>query len=129
MSTIVFDDDGEVREYIGGYDDWQQQRQQDKEYQAQKNKVATKSVKPVEKKANKKSNLTYQEQLDLAAYPKKIEELDKKQSDLQDAIGQPTFYKQSEAKIAATQAELAAITAELDAMYEKWEALEAKQDA
>ena len=129
MSTIVFDDDGEVREYIGGYDDWQQQRQQDKEYEAQKNKVATKSAKPVEKKANKKSNLTYQEQLDLAAFPKKIEELDKKQTELHDAIGQPAFYKQSEAKIAATQAELATVTAELDAMYEKWEALEAKQDA
>lgn len=129
MSTIVFDDDGEVREYIGGYDDWQQQRQQDKAYQAQKNKVTTKSLKPVEKKANKKSKLTYQEQLDLAAYPKKIEALDKQQSDLHDAIAQPSFYKQSEAKIAATQEELAKVTADLDAMYEKWEALEAKQDA
>lgn len=129
MSTIVFDDDGEVREYIGGYDDWQQQRQQDKAYEAQKNKVATQSAKPVEKKANKKSNLTYQEQLDLAAYPKKIEALDKQQSDLHDVIGQASFYKQSEAKIAATQAELAEVTAALDAMYEKWEALEAKQDA
>ncbi len=129
MSTIVFDDDGEVREYIGGYDDWQQQRQQDKAYEAQKNKVTTKSAKPVEKKANKKSNLTYQQQLDLAAYPKKIEALDKKQTELHDAIAKPTFYKQSEAKIAATQTELAEVTAALNTMYENWEALEAKQDS
>lgn len=129
MSTIVFDDDGEVREYVGGYDDWQQQRQQDKANQAQKNKAVTKSAKPAEKPAKKKSNLTYQEQLDLAAFPKKIEELDKKQTELHETIAQPAFYKQSEDKIAATQAELAKITAELDAAYEKWEALEAKQDA
>ena len=89
----------------------------------------TKSAKPAEKPAKKKSNLTYQEQLDLAAFPKKIEELDKKQTELHETIAQPAFYKQSEDKIAATQAELAKITAELDAAYEKWEALEAKQDA
>lgn len=128
-STIVFDDDGVVREYVGGYDDWQQQRQQDKDYEAQKNKTVAKLAKPVEKKVNKKSNLTYQEQLDLAAFPKKIEALDKKQTELHDAIGQPAFYKQSEDKIAATQAELAKVTAELNAMYEKWEVMEAKQDA
>jgi len=128
-STIVFDDDGVVREYVGGYDDWQQQRQQDKDYEAQKYKTVTKLAKPVEKKANKKSNLTYQEQLDLAAFPKKIEELDKKQTELHDLIGQPSFYKQSEDKIAATQAELAKVTAELNIMYEKWEVMEAKQDA
>jgi ATP-binding cassette subfamily F protein uup len=128
-STIVFDDDGVVREYVGGYDDWQQQRQQDKDYEALKNKAVTKLAKPAEKKVNKKSNLTYQEQLDLAAFPKKIEELDKKQTELHDVIGQPTFYKQSEDKIAATQAELAKVTAALNAMYEKWEVMEAKQDA
>ncbi|MDT8370397.1 MAG: ATP-binding cassette domain-containing protein [Gammaproteobacteria bacterium] len=129
MSTIVFDDDGQVREYIGGYDDWQQQRQQDKAYEAQKTKTVTKAVKSEIKSTKKKSSLTYQEQLDLAAYPKKIAELDKKQTELHDTIGQPAFYKQSEDKIAATQAELAKVTAELDAAYEKWEALEAKQGA
>ncbi|MDF1587774.1 MAG: ATP-binding cassette domain-containing protein [Gammaproteobacteria bacterium] len=129
MSTIVFDDDGQVREYIGGYDDWQQQRQQDKAYEAQKTKTVTKAVKSEIKSTKKKSRLTYQEQLDLAAYPKKIAELDKKQTELHDTIGQPAFYKQSEDKIAATQAELAKVTAELDTAYEKWEALEAKQGA
>lgn len=128
-STIVFDDDGEVREYVGGYDDWQQQRQQDKDHEAQKNKTITKSAKPVEKQVKKKSSLTYQEQLDLAAFPKKIEELDKQQAELHDVVGQPMFYQQSEDKIAVTQAELAKVTEQLNAMYEKWEALEAKQDA
>ncbi len=127
-STIVFDDDNVVREYVGGYDDWQQQRQQDKDYEAQKNKAVTKSTKPLTKQIKKKSSLTYQEQLDLAAFPKKIETLDKKQTELHDVIGQTAFYQQSEDKIAATQTELEKVTIELNTMYEKWEALEAKQE-
>lgn len=127
-STIVFDDDDVVREYVGGYDDWQLQRQQDKDYEAQKNKVVTKLAKPLAKQTKKKSSLTYQEQLDLSAFPKKIEALDKKQTELHGVIGQTAFYKQSEDKIAATQTELDNVTLELNIMYEKWEALEAKQE-
>ena len=43
-------------------------------------------------------------------------------------IGQTAFYQQSEDKIAATQTELEKVTIELNTMYEKWEALEAKQE-
>ena len=41
-STIVFDDDGQVREYVGGYDDWVHQRQQDLQEEIGKSKVVLK---------------------------------------------------------------------------------------
>lgn len=85
-STIVFDDDGEVREYVGGYDDWVQQRTQDKRAQAPVKKVG--APKAPAKKVSKKSALTYQEQLDLEALPKDIEKLELKQSELHNKIGQ-----------------------------------------
>jgi len=127
-STIVFDDDGEVREYVGGYDDWLQQREQDKQAAAAKQ---TTSAKPAPKKvepAKKKSKLTYQEQLDLEALPKQIEQLEAKQTLLHDEISQPEFYQQAADKVAKTQDELAALEAELEQKFERWEMLEEKQN-
>lgn len=129
MSTIVFDDDGQVREYIGGYDDWQQQRAQDKKAAQAQAKVENKATKPQQKPAKKKSNLTYQEQLDLAAYPQKIEALEQQQAELMALINQPEFYQQSQDKITNTQNELATLNSELEQAYERWDALEAKQNA
>lgn len=124
-STIVFDDDGEVREYVGGYDDWVQQRAQDKRAQAPLKKAG--ESKAPAKKVSKKSGLTYQEQLDLEALPKEIEKLELKQSELLNKIGQPEFYQQAADKIAKTQDEVAALSEELEAMYERWDQLEAKK--
>ncbi len=123
-STIVFDDDGEVREYVGGYDDWLHQRAQDKRAKAP---VKAKS-KVVVKKVNKKSSLTYQEQLDLETLPKEIEQFELKQAELHKRISAPEFYQQTTEKQAKTQDELTALTSELEAMYGRWDALEAKKE-
>ncbi|OUR64054.1 ABC transporter ATP-binding protein [Methylophaga sp. 42_25_T18] len=127
-STIVFDDDGEVREYVGGYDDWLRQRALDKQAEFQKKSTASKSTKPNTSSAKKKSNLTYQEQLDLAALPKTIEQLEQKQDELHTVIAEPDFYQQDADKVTATQDELAALTKELESEYERWEMLEEKQE-
>ncbi|PHS71007.1 MAG: ABC transporter ATP-binding protein [Methylophaga sp.] len=122
-STIVFDDDGEVREYIGGYDDWLHQRALDKQVAVKQ----TKAKQNVKVSTKKKSTLTYQEQLDLEALPKKIEQLEQKQDALHTVIGEPEFYQQDAAKIAVIQDELAALTTELETTYERWQLLEDKQ--
>jgi ATP-binding cassette subfamily F protein uup len=123
-STIVFDDDGEVREYVGGYDDWVDQRQLDKQDDVTKPKTVAKPV----KSGGKKSSLTYQEQLDLTALPKQIETLELKQSELLSRVGEAGFYQQSADKVAATQDKLAQLTEELELTYERWQQLEAKQE-
>src|SRR3954468_16736782 len=79
-STIVFED-GEVREYVGGYDDWQRQRSD----QRAPARGGTKSDKPPGKRrpqptSNKaesgKRRLAYQEKRDLESLPRKIETLE-----------------------------------------------------
>jgi len=122
-STIVFDEDGELREYVGGYDDWVHQLQQDKQAETKKKESAK-----IEKKvASKKSSLTYQEQLDLAELPKIIEGLEQKQAVLHETISKPEFYQQAEDKIAQIQEALTLVTTELETAYERWDSLEAKQ--
>jgi ATP-binding cassette subfamily F protein uup len=122
-STIVFDDDGEVREYVGGYDDWVDQRQLDKQDDVTKPKTVAKV-----KSGGKKSSLTYQEQLDLTALPKQIETLELKQSELLSRVGEADFYQQSADKVTATQDKLAKLTEELELTYDRWQQLEAKQE-
>jgi ATP-binding cassette subfamily F protein uup len=129
-SSIVFDDDGQVREYVGGYDDWLAQRQQDKDReQKAKTAIAKPVSKPTEKATKKKSNLTYQEQLDLAAMPEKIEALEQQQTQLMTVMNDPAFYQQSQDKIKATQDELSALTETLEKAYSRWDELEEKQNA
>lgn len=123
-STIVFDDDNQVREYVGGYDDWVNQRQIDQQVDMKKAKPSPKAIKT----GSKKSSLTYQEQLDLAALPKQIETMELKQTELNSKISEPNFYQQSEAKIAVVQDKLAQLTEELELAYDRWQQLEAKQE-
>ncbi len=123
-STIVFDDDNQVREYVGGYDDWVHQRQLDKKDTQASVKTV---VKPV-KSTNKKAALSYQEQLDLAALPKQIEMLELQQSELLNRIGQADFYQQSADKVSSVQTQLAQLTTDLDNAYDRWQQLEAKQE-
>jgi ATP-binding cassette subfamily F protein uup len=78
--------------------------------------------------SKKKSTLTYQEQLDLEALPKKIETLEEKQAELHDTISQPAFYQQAADLVAKTQDELTALEAELEQAYERWEMLEDKKN-
>jgi len=123
-STIVFDDDGQVREYVGGYDDWVHQRQLDIQEVSNKPKSAPKAI----KSSGKKSSLTYQEQLDLTALPKQIETMELKQTELQDKISQPEFYQQAADKVTVVQDKLAQLTEELELAYDRWQQLEAKQE-
>ena len=123
-STIVFDDDNQVREYVGGYDDWVQQRQLSKTTTTAKEKTAPKPVKT----SGKKSSLTYQEQIDLDALPKQIESMELKQTELHDKVSQPDFYQQAADKVTAVQDQLTQLEEELALAYDRWQQLEAKQE-
>jgi ATP-binding cassette subfamily F protein uup len=122
-SCFVFDTDGELREYVGGYDDWLRQRQEKKAIEVKSSASSSGSTKAVKKK----SNLTYQEQLDLSALPAKIEALEQAQSALMSEMSSADFYQQDAKKIQATQDELAKVEASLEETYARWEALEEKQ--
>lgn len=127
-TTIVFDDDGQLREYVGGYDDWLHQRTKDKQAQAEQVKPQVVSTKQSQQaKQTNKSKLTYQESLDLAALPKQIETLEQQQTELHDVINQAGFYQQSQDKVTEVQDQLAQLDQQLEQAYARWETLEEKQ--
>ncbi|WP_438970152.1 ATP-binding cassette domain-containing protein, partial [Methylophaga sp.] len=128
-SSIVFDEDGEVREYVGGYDDWLRQRSLMTEKPQASSKNESQASQAAKPSAKKKSKLTYQEQLDLKALPGKIEELEAKQQAFNEQMSDPDFYKKDADTIAELQKDVAELEQTLSATYEKWEALEEKENS
>ncbi len=126
-SSIVFDTDGELREYVGGYDDWLRQRT---ETQNNKPKIETKPAaeKPASKPA-KKSTLTYQEKLDLEALPAIIEKLEMEQEALTAKMSEPDFYQQEVDKVSQVQQALSELEAKMSEAFERWELLEEKANS
>ncbi|MEX2112021.1 MAG: ATP-binding cassette domain-containing protein [Pirellulales bacterium] len=126
-STIVFEDGG-VREYVGGYDDWLRQRSQSIRDKVERNdagasKTAVADSKPAPA-GERKRRLTYKERQELRALPATIEQLEGEVAALHDSMAQPDFYKRPGEEISQQQARLKEIEASLAITYGRWHELE-----
>lgn len=140
-STIAFEGEGKVFEYIGGYDDWLRQKRDHKELltndkakdvrstkDSQSSSPSTETSKKEETKpaANKPAKkLSYNLQRELDQMPKKIDELETTVETLTNTMADPDFYQQSADKIAEVGNELKERQEELEKCFERWEELEA----
>ncbi len=127
-STLVFeaDENGEpnVREYVGGYDDWLRQRPGANVIVPKSERKAALST-PVAK-ARK---LSWKEARELESLPLEIEKLEARQNAINEEMAQPSFY-QGEAGAAARAAEeLKRLEAETARAYARWEELLALEKA
>ena len=126
-SVFVFEGDGIIKEYVGGYSDWLQQNSQE---QAQKNTEKTAKATQQNKPAKTgKNKLSYKEQRELEQLPELIEALDNKQSELNEQINALDFYRQEQEIVAKTLEELAQTDTELEQAYQRWDELEALAEA
>lgn len=119
-STLAFEGDGEIYEYVGGYEDWLRQSRQTKAKTDVK-KAPAKEVK--KEKAENKVKLSYNDQRELDGLPKKIEALESEQEEIQQKVSEPEFYKGEQAEVDKTLARLAEIEKELEHAYQRWEEL------
>ncbi len=124
-STIVFEEDGQVREYVGNYSDWLRQGhtltvrddpKPDRESGAVRNDARA-------RKASTK--LSYKDQRELDALPGEIESLERRVAELQGRIAAPGFYAGDAPSVQATLAELRDAETQLEARIERWAELEA----
>jgi ATP-binding cassette subfamily F protein uup len=123
-STLVFEGDGRVNEYVGGYDDWLRQRQRKSEVVAAPARAEGGKVVPAPPK-EKPRKLSFKEQKELETLPQRIEELDTEQRLIIAAMADPAFYRESGNKVADTKARLEAVELELAEVYRRWNELEA----
>ena len=119
-STLVFEGQGRVGEYAGGYADWLRQRQ-----------ISAAPTRPSEKAASrtaasaiaKKRKLSFREIQELASLPDVIDAREAERTALYAQLADPLFLRDG-AAVAVATAQLAVIDADLDTLAERWEALE-----
>ena len=120
-STLVFEGESVVKEYVGGYDDWLRQRPQDakpRKAPFRKQDVLLGQT-PIAR-----LKLGFKQQKELDALPDTIEWLEREQHDLFQGMGVPGFYKQDRADIVAANDRLEAVKKLLEDAYARWEKLE-----
>ncbi len=124
-STLVFEGEGRVREYVGGYDDWVRQRPAAVlPAAAERPPRPAAQPRPSPDTRSAPAKLSYKNQRELAALPAQIEALEAEQADLHARMADPAFYQQAGGGIAVARERLAALETELEAAYARWEALE-----
>jgi ABC transport system ATP-binding/permease protein len=129
-STLVFEGEGRVNEYVGGYSDWLRQRKVSGAGKARQPAAAppAPASAPTEavRAAPKTRRLSYKDQRELAAMPEKIQRLEAEQLQLQAQIGDPTLFKDDPARGTAALQRLQSLAAELENAYSRWDALESQ---
>ena len=123
-STIAFEGEGRVHEYVGGYADWLRQRRRAATAPAAQ---ARATAEPPPSAAATKRKLTFNEQRELTALPGKIEALESEKASLEEKIASPEFYKEKAEVIATTMARLPAVEQELTSLYQRWDELDSRQ--
>jgi ATP-binding cassette subfamily F protein uup len=129
-STWVFDGKGGIEEYVGGYQDYLQQRAQQQAFAA-KHKGSTDSGKtdtkvPVTPTAiSKKVKLSYKEQRELDGLPDAIAALEAEQAKLEAALADGSWFVRDADGAHHAANRLADLEQELLDKLERWTALEA----
>ena len=121
-STLAFEGDGEIYEYVGGYEDWLRQSRSNFaniEKKAAAPKADAKETKP----ETKKTKLSYKDQFELDTLPQIIEKLEAEQENIQQQIAEPDFYQQDKNDVDKVLARLSELEKELETTYERWEEL------
>ena len=123
-STIVFEENGRIQEYVGGYSDWVRQGKQlavaDNPYEAEERKRRAAE----RRRQRPATKLGYKDQRELDALPAEIEELEAAIATLQKTVAEPGFYAQDAVAVRETLERLAESEAELERRVERWGELE-----
>jgi len=135
-STFVFEADGRVQEYVGGYDDWLRQRAETSPPQRTR---GTRREKPSEEQdsssvpsvssvveSSTRRKLSYKEQRELEALPARIEALESEQTALNARIAGHDFYKEAPNDIRAALARADELHREIADAYARWHELDVR---
>jgi len=136
-STFVFEGDGQVQEYVGGYEDWLRQRQQDTRVRLPLDKArgrqpdASRGRQPdggaAAAATTTRKKLSYKEQREVDVLPSRIEALEAEQRELQARIASPGFYKEPRTAIDAALGRADGIEQEITDAYARWDELDARR--
>jgi ATP-binding cassette subfamily F protein uup len=124
-STLVFEGDGRIGDYVGGYADWVHEKEK---VAAAKAAAAARAAanEPVAPAPPAKSTrkLTNKEQRELDALPGQIDALETEQAELGAKLADPVFYQRERSAAAQVKAQLDELDRQHAAALARWEELE-----
>ena len=129
-STLVFEGDGRVEEYVGGYEDWVRQRAPEPERlkgdgangrNGGNDSGQARSGDPAVPK-----KLSFNEQREFGELPTRIEALELEQRELEGCISGPDFYKEDAPTIKTSLARLEELGRLLGEAYARWDELDSR---
>ncbi|WP_127232005.1 ATP-binding cassette domain-containing protein [Neisseria meningitidis] len=126
--SIIFEGNGRLKEYIGGYQDYIDAKSREAKIQTE-SAPKTADAEPVKEKpkANRTVKLSYKEQRELDALPDEIAALEAEQAEINAQLSDPEIFKDYE-KAGALQSRAEEIEMLLLEKLERWELLETKRN-
>ena len=125
-STLVFEGEGKISEYVGGYNDWVRQRPVKEVVAPAKAEAKDDAAKkPVDKPKKASTKLSYKLQRELDALPDELEAAEGAVEAQQAVCAAPDFYQGDHETVAAELAKLAELEQRLESLMERWVELEA----
>ncbi|HEX6260315.1 MAG TPA: ATP-binding cassette domain-containing protein [Woeseiaceae bacterium] len=127
-STVVFEADGGIREYVGGYSDWLRQGKALAEVDSPQRGGPPPDDGSERRPATRTpTKLSYREQRELECLPRQIEDLEKELAALQQTVSMQDFYSRSQDDVQAVLQQLRDRQAALDVAMQRWSELDDKQ--
>ena len=128
-SCIAFDEDGVVRQYAGGYDDWLEQRPKLQRPAVSEAKPGAESSPAPPSSSRGKAKLTFKERRLLDELPEEIDSLEHEQAGLNEQLAAPGFFSGDHSEVSRVTGRLAEIEDELSRLMEVWESLESRRES
>lgn len=128
--SIVFSGNGQLKEYIGGYQDYINAQKREQSLQVPlniTNKANNNTADKTRPKNRRSEKLSFNEQRELDSLPDTIAALEEEQTELNKKLSDPEIFKNDYKQAAQWQARVAEIEELLLKNLERWETLEAKQ--
>ena len=127
-STLVFEGDGVVHRYAGGYSDWERLRRQLAVGDSPPG--ATRERKrPSARSPSSARKLTYKLQRELDGLPQRIQALEQRVQAMEQQVNSAEFYRQPHETVQAALRELEQMRSRLETAVERWAELETQSQA
>jgi len=123
-SVLAIGENGVISEHVGGWSDWKRQDDARKAARAANEKTRIETVQVANQAASPTGKkLSYKETRELEALPELIEKLETEQTNLGEAMADPSFYKKPADEIATANKRLDQLATEIAKAYARWEEL------
>ncbi len=126
-STLVFEGNGAVNEYVGGYSDWLRQRRAPAAVPGPAKREARGARPPAPNAAPKARRLSFKDQRELDSLPDNIQLLESEQGRLRSEVADPELFRQAPDRAAGALRRLQELDNELERAYARWDELESSR--